>query len=873
MKTDMLLSNRYAIAAVVLTAMAALSSCSDDTFDAVGGGGDAISFAVAQSDASIAELPSRSASTSGSLVLTCGDDSLYLTAQNTPASASIGSRGTAVTSENISDFGVYATLTAGSTDAYMSNVEITKDNGWAPVSEYLWPGDGPLHFNAYSPYQSEASSSEGIVKLPENGNGASVSLDFVTPAEVADQFDLMYSTPRDASSSPCKLTFNHALTAVRFVTGAEMTPCTVSEIKFVGVNSSATLDLESGEWSALSGQSTFAVQPGVTLAAADGSKYVEDGTALTPDSQTFFMLPQSLGEDSKISLTIEANGKTSTFEASLDGQTWLAGQTVTYRLSANAASPSLKLEICDADGNVIDKLTSKYTGSLLNYTVRSLYDDGNGNTEPVEWGVSFVDADGNTLASAPAWFDNYVGEGSGEEAVALQTRMIEPTFQKMSAETQDLRNATDINTASGFAYYNLSNSTGASAVENTANSYLINAPGKYSLPLVYGNAIKNGADNKSAYVSTLTDNRTNERKALFTFINHLGNGITDPYIYNNSGCEPDSALLVWEEKIGLVQNVSLSDDKKSLQFEIPAGFIRQGNADVAVCDKSGAVLWSWHIWVTNFVNGSDWYTVPVDGVDYHLYPHTMGRVNAGDVTVFNSDHVVMRFTQKNTPAGLEPLTVDLPVDLEGKTIATNNYYSLYQWGRKDPMVSAVDQFYDGKHNEINAKQLPEQQFGTSHKEAIMESILHPELFLTTSGDLKVTPYYINLWDIDDISMHPNAINPPNVKTVYDPCPVGAKVPIGNEFLTLMKYDMTYDAAANTVYFTLPSGRRADFSLLGYRAKTGIEAVSGMFGFFWTAVAANSNVAQYFRVGQNLSDLTFETNIPLLGLGLRPVMDE
>lgn len=869
MKTYMSLSKIFKIAAVIFATTTALTSCSDDTFDAVADGGDAISFSVAESG-SIYALPSRSSASADVIVMTSGSDSLYLSARYD--NSDVMSRGTSVTADNISDFGVYASFTAGSSDIYMNNVEVTEANGWAPAREYLWPGDGPLHFNAYSPYQAEASSSEGITALPTAG---AMSLDFVTPADVADQFDLLYSTPREASASPCTLTFNHALTAIRFVTGAEMTPCTVSEIKISGVSSSATFNIESGEWTELSGQSEFNVEPGIALTAADGSRYVEAATALTGDDQTFFLLPQTLGSDAKISLTVEANGNTSTFEASLDGQTWTAGQTVTYRLSASAATPSLKLEICDADGNVIDKLSSKYTGSLLNYTVNSVYDDGSGNTEPIEWGMSFVDADGNTLDSVPDWIVSYVSEGKDGETVGLRTDMIEPTFLHMSAETQELRNATDINTAGGYDYYNLSNATGAPTVENTANCYLINAAGKYSLPLVYGNAVKDGATNQSAYVSTIRDTAANERKALMTFINHLGNEITDPYIYNNTGCEPADAVLVWEEKIGLVHNVSLSDYKKSLEFEIPAGFIRQGNAEVAVRDKDGTIMWSWHIWVTNFVNGSDWYTVPVDGVDYHLYPHTMGRVNAGDITDFEAQKVIMRFTQKNVPTGVDALTVDIPVELEGKTIETKSYYSFYQWGRKDPMVSAVDQFYDGEHNEIDAQQLPEHEFGTSHKEAIVQSIMHPELFITTTAsDLRVTPYYINLWDIDDISMKPNAVNTPNVKTIYDPCPIGAKVPIGNEFLSLMtNYEFSYDASTGNVYFTLPSGRKADFSMLGYRSKTGMEQTSGSLGGFWTAVAASSNIAQYFHIGQNSSDLKFDRIMPLFGFGLRPVKDE
>jgi NADPH2:quinone reductase len=85
--------------------------------------------------------------------------------------------------------------------------------------------------------------------------------------------------------------------------------------------------------------------------------------------------------------------------------------------------------------------------------------------------------------------------------------------------------------------YNLSNNTGGNTVENTANCYVVNAPGYYSLPLVYGNAIKNSATNASAYTSTVTGTNI-----LNPFINHAGNGITDPYISGN-GCTPAKAEL------------------------------------------------------------------------------------------------------------------------------------------------------------------------------------------------------------------------------------------------------------------------------------------------------------------------------------------
>ncbi|MDE6369266.1 MAG: fimbrillin family protein [Muribaculaceae bacterium] len=881
MKTDFLFNKSVSLWLSATVAVVALSACTDDDMGVTPYTGEEIQFKVANSSswthvASRSGAPGQSATV---LPLVSGTDSLYLSAVESEhwLGGAVASRSEVVSSnEGLETIGVFATRAGMQAQpAYMSNVEVTKSSNWTPKAEYLWPGDGALHFNAYSPYVA-AGADEGILAVPQFGADDSLTLDYLTPADVADQIDLMYAVPCDASASPCALELNHALTAIRFVTGAQMSPCTVSKIEIEGVASRGTLNLESGEWSELSGSVSYSVSPDVKLDAALSSKYVAPDVAITADDQTFILLPQLLSDDAKIILTVEINGNVSTFEASLAGQTWSAGRTVTYRLSATAESSELIFSVVDSDGNAIDKLNAKYTGSKLNYTVKSYYSPDGATMQPVEWDATLIDKDGNELSQSPDWILNYVKDGSGETSCTMTTDMTTPVFLQMSDATRTLQSATDINTTSGHEYYNLSNSTGADAVENTANCYLINAPGKYSIPLVYGNAVKDGATNSSAYVSTIKDTRVNQRSALLTFINHLGNAITDPYIYNNAGCEPSDAVLVWEEKIGLVRNVSLSADKKSLEFEIPAGFIRQGNADVAVRDKNGTVMWSWQLWVTDFVNGSDWYTVPVNGTDYHLYPHTLGRVNAGDRTQFTGDSVIMRLTQRNVPDGVDALTVDITIDLAEKVIDTNSYYSFYQWGRKDPMISAVDQFYDGNHNEVDAKQLPEEPFGDDHKQAIMQSIMHPELFQTSAAtDLKMTTFYINLWDIDDISMKPNAVNEPNVKTIYDPCPVGAKVPIGNEFLTLMDYEFSYDSEAGTVYFTLPSGRRADFSMLGYRSKTGNEATGGSLGGFWTAVAAHrSNVlAEYFHVGELASDLKFSTIMPLYGFGLRPVMDE
>ncbi len=117
------------------------------------------------------------------------------------------------------------------------------------------------------------------------------------------------------------------------------------------MKATGTLDITDGAWSGLSGSATYSVAPGIELAAAEGSEYVEPGTEIVTGENTFILIPQALGADASVTLEIEQNGNQSTFTASLDGQTWTAGTTVTYRLSANPSSQQLILQITDESAN------------------------------------------------------------------------------------------------------------------------------------------------------------------------------------------------------------------------------------------------------------------------------------------------------------------------------------------------------------------------------------------------------------------------------------------------------------------------------------------------------------------------------------------
>lgn len=883
MKTNLQTYKSHGLLIPACVAFLSMVSCTDDKMNQPEIPGDRIQFEVSASDSWNCSPQGRSASYSGgtisssSVTLEAPDGNrLYLFPKvsrgMSERTSELKSRGSVVETGSIASAGVYAIYGAAGDDAfYMDNVEVRQENSWTPVDNYLWPGDGSLHFNAYSPFYDEASSTEGVTRLP-GASAGSMTLDYITPADVASQIDLLWATPVDASSSPCNLEFNHALTAVKFVTGQKMVPCTIKSIGIVSVKSQGTLDISTGAWSDVSGNENYEVELDKSLTAESGSGYVAADFALTSAEQTFILLPQTLGEDSKVVLTIELDGKTSSFEASVAGQVWEEGTTVTYRLSANPSEPELLLQIVDADGNNVEKLSTKYTGSQVSYTVKSSYDDGNGVSTPISWKAAFIDADGKELASAPDWIADMVMNGNGDSACVLATTMVEPIFLEMSEQTRMIRNTADINAASGQARYNLSSATGASAIENTANCYIINASGKYSLPLVYGNAIKGGVTNESSYISTLSQTTANKRKALFHFINHLGNEISDPYIYNNVECVPEDAVLLWEDRVNLIRNTTLSADKKSLEFDVPQASVRQGNALVAVRDKDENVLWSWHIWVTDYVPDDNWQQMPSNGSLFPMYSRNVGRIYGGDNTEFKAVSATVRFTQTGVPEGMTPLSVDVAVEQAGTTIYTGDCYTYYQWGRKDPIISGLDRYYDADHNEMDGTAIPEQPVGSDYKEMIKTTISHPQIFISgNEADVrKMTSFYVNMWTINQIPQN-NNIQPENVKTIYDPNPVGSKVPVGNAFHGLDSITGTYDASKKEVAIPLPNGEVFEYTTLGYRRAAGGETMNESSGQCWTVVAGNAANAKYLSVGTN-GQARFVNNIILFGFAMRPAKE-
>lgn len=328
--------------------------------------------------------------------------------------------------------------------------------------------------------------------------------------------------------------------------------------------------------------------------------------------------------------------------------------------------------------------------------------------------------------------------------------------------------------------YDLS-TEGGKKNRNTANCYIVNAAGTYEFPLVYGNGVKNGYSNVKAYTTSVEGNNVLKR-----FTNHLGKGITDPYIYYNAGCEPATAELVWEDTNDLIQEVKLSDNKEMLVFKTAdKGSISVGNAVVAVKDAKGQIMWSWHIWITDFESGavSD---IPVECLEYeyntynrkytdnvvaeHAY-RFMGQ-NIGTCDLKTTEYVgrefQLRFTQKGT--GLQRIVrfIQRPfIKME-----TPGDQPFFQWGRKDPMPPS-----NGKNYGI--KLADGYKFNPSKtKASIQQGILNPLTMYSSAQSNWCNTDYVNLWSSNTNSVISSDMfeYEIGVKTIYDPSPVGYVVP-------------------------------------------------------------------------------------------------
>lgn len=267
--------------------------------------------------------------------------------------------------------------------------------------------------------------------------------------------------------------------------------------------------------------------------------------------------------------------------------------------------------------------------------------------------------------------------------------------------------------------------------------------------------------NAKDFVNTLYDVVAEEDDSVTypTAVNLSSSGTSNCYVVSHPGtykfktvkgnsCESVGSVaeaeVLWEsfgtrvtpEVRDLVKSVRYTDGV--ICFETAAVY-KEGNAVIAVKDASGKILWSWHIWFTDQPQGQAYYN----------YAGTMMDRNLGATSA--------------TPGDVGALGL------------------LYQWGRKDPFLGS-----SSISSSISAKSTicPSTVQGDNNTGTIEYASANPTTFIANSRDWCISSDEI-LWT--------ESTSP---KSIYDPCPVGWRVPDNGVWTTAL--DSSRDFYDNSI---------------------------------------------------------------------------
>lgn len=826
-----------------------------------------------------------------------------------PVKLEPGTRANITTLEKLTDFsstGVRGTA-ANAINKEWFNEEKTRNNGIL-YNTISWSWLQP-HGRFYAVYPESTNGSNGIKFTKPNGTAAP-SIEFTVNTDVRKQVDLMtacsgnvqYATRFQAPRT--NLQFRHALTAIRFAVGQNLSfNKTIKDItlKNVLIKSKYTLSNKLDGTGAAWNHSGYDTRRNVTLSnvnyntnenansiVRDRSKYSnsnETNLAKLDDNYTFYMIPQDL--DGKVTAEVLFTDG-SKITVPLKGS-WKAGTTRTYKLSEK--NSSWTYTITATDPNAV-----AYNGTQANYKIESYRQAPDGTKQPVAWKVvEYSLDDGKSWSTTkPSWLKSLSKEqGNGGTAAEQGTATLATDIVDLAAErNKTLQNAAPLGTAT--APYNLSNATGAAAVQNTANCYVISAPGHYMIPLVYGNAIKNGGTNRSAYATSSLP-VTNVGTALNPLVDHNGKSITDPWIEKTNGKANNginTAQVTWADEKDLVTlsgNPIYRDVSGNafVKFEVKKENIKSGNAVISV-KKGSTTLWSWHLWFAP-KNALDKIAVTnKQGSTYEFTNEALGwKPTAWQGTPYQRPRTI-KVKVKQTIGKKQEAVITI-TQLPGTTSRTG-YTTQYQWGRKDA--------FPGKSGQPAQGTITWNAGSNMYMQTIIQN---PQNYYTAGyngdGSLNAEAWFAkyytfyNLWSMnqkDKVTMN-QANSQTVVKTIYDPSPVGFSVPANDAFTGFTENGLnggrinvdgtdnaqTYNNNFGHNFWTNSSKTETIFfPATGYReAKDGnIVSYYGNYGDYWTATPTDMNNGSVMGFDVNSVSPLYR-NIRAFSFAVRPVAEK
>lgn len=364
--------------------------------------------------------------------------------------------------------------------------------------------------------------------------------------------------------------------------------------------------------------------------------------------------------------------------------------------------------------------------------------------------------------------------------------------------------------------------------QTTANCYVVNAAGTYKIPLVFGNALKNGSTNSAAYTK-------NSGSYSHDFVDYNGTVVTSPYIETVSGTAASAQLSIADTD-GIFTNISIVNGSpcRYLQFKVNSVPATGANGILSIKNSSGVIMWSWHIWV--------W------------------ADSLATVEITNSTSVKYKI-----------LPVNLASKWDDDMVHIKNWF--YQWGRPNPMLCPAA--YNSGVNHANYGALS--YAVASIASDIQTGIKNPATFYNYNSSYDCSWFQTNsdkiynLWDAACTSTG-NSDNDV-VKTIYDPSPIGFKMPNGNTF-TYFSESNVVGSFANGWKFKRYSGDTVGVFFPASGSRSGSYDsidVPGSRGYVWLSSAYSKNRAYYFSFSPDYVLLLHDSG-RAYGFSVRPVQE-
>lgn len=366
----------------------------------------------------------------------------------------------------------------------------------------------------------------------------------------------------------------------------------------------------------------------------------------------------------------------------------------------------------------------------------------------------------------------------------------------------------------------------------TANCYIVNRGGSFEIPMVYGN--KSANDNESTMFTDHLGNVISNIKIQDQLDATMGddskwtrdNG-TDwsdatqrhrTYYTWNKANGPGLSLrpvIVWQDVDNLISSVSINGNG-NIQFDVNGGVLQPGNCVIALQGRQiteyqrkvsnlwendptrgtqgysdpqeWETFWTWHIWVTDEVYKNDG--------SNNNYVNTNGTSLTDDETLLywnetNKNHIVPLQNASGTAHNILPVNLGwVPDQMDfgfyqkrecwvklkqkgsnketivkfvqhAKQPLITGHSTIYQWGRPTALpqikgTTGASYSIYGNTETYNVRTISDMNY--------WEFLQNPLALLHCANTA-------NKWDNDSHALWSNT-----TKTVYDPCPVGFRMP-------------------------------------------------------------------------------------------------